>query len=142
MRFLDTNIILYAYSTALQDVAKKQQAHKVMRQGNWCISAQVLQEFYSNAVKPKRGLQPLMNPADAQTALSGLASFASVALDTLLVTQAVALHQRHQVSYWDAAIIAAAVRSGATELLTEDLNAGQVIEGVRVVNPFVEVRSE
>lgn len=57
-------------------------------------------------------------------------------LDASLVQQAIALHERHQLSYWDGAILAAAVRSGAKELLTEDLNAGQEIEGMRVVNPF------
>jgi len=42
----------------------------------------------------------------------------------------------HRLSFWDALIVATATRCGATTLLTEDLNAGQVLEGVRIVNPF------
>lgn len=135
--FLDTNIILYAYSTDASESAKRDIARSILTQNNWGLSAQVLQEFYSNATKPKRGAPPLMSHADAQTTVQGLAEFTNVALDAALVQQAIALRQQHQISYWDAAIVAASMRSGAKELLTEDLNAGQVIEGVRVVNPFV-----
>ncbi len=135
--FLDTNIILYAYSTDASESAKRDIARSILTQNNWGLSAQVLQEFYSNATKPKCGAPPLMGHADAQTTVQGLAEFTNVALDAALVQQAIALRQQHQISYWDAAIVAASMRSGAKELLTEDLNAGQVIEGVRVVNPFV-----
>jgi predicted nucleic acid-binding protein len=134
--FLDTNIILYAYSTDASEAAKRDIARRILTQPDWSISAQVLQEFYSNATKPKRGTAPLMSHTDAQTTVQGLAQFTSVALDAVLVQQAIALRQQHQLSYWDAAIVAAAVRSGAKELMTEDLNAGQVIEGITVVNPF------
>jgi predicted nucleic acid-binding protein len=136
MRFLDTNIILYAYSTTAAEFPKRDRARSIFKQADWCISAQVLQEFYGNATKPKRGLPPLMSHADAETAVLVLSSYATIALDAALVQEAITLRQRHQLSYWDGAIVAAAMRSGAKELLTEDLNAGQVIEGVRVVNPF------
>lgn len=135
--FLDTNIILYAYSTDANESAKRDIARSILTQADWSISAQVLQEFYSNATKPKRGMLPLMSHANAQTAVHGLAQYASVALDAALVQQAIALRHTHQISYWDAAIVAAAVRSGAKQLITEDLNAGQVIEDIMVVNPFI-----
>ncbi len=135
--FLDTNIILYAYSTDAAEFAKRDIARRILTHADWSISAQVLQEFYSNATKPKRGMVQLMSSNNAQTTVLGLAQYASVALDAALVQQAIVLCQSHQISYWDAAIIAAAVRSGAKELLTEDLNAGQVIEGITVVNPFI-----
>jgi predicted nucleic acid-binding protein len=134
--FLDTNIILYAYSTDAAESAKRNTARRILTQGEWCISAQVLQEFYSNAIKPKRGTAPLMSHTDAQTTVQGLAQFTSVALDAVLVQQAITLRQQYQLSYWDGAIVAAAVRSGAQELLSEDMNAGQIMEGVRIVNPF------
>ena len=134
--FLDTNIILYAYSTDTTESAKRDIARSILTQADWCISAQVLQEFYSNATKPKRGTVPLMSHANALTTVLGLAQFTSVALDAALVLQAIALRESHQISYWDAAIVAAALRSGAKELVTEDLNAGQVIEGITLVNPF------
>ena len=52
------------------------------------------------------------------------------------VLDAVALHTRVQLSFWDALILVAARRCGCTRLLTEDLNAGQTIEGIEVVNPL------
>ncbi len=134
--FLDTNVILYAYSTDPTEFAKRDIARSILTRADWCISAQVLQEFYSNATKPKRGHTPLMSHAHAQTTVLGLAHYTIVALDAALVQQAISLRESHQISYWDAAIVAAAIRSGAQELVTEDLNAGQAIEGIRVVNPF------
>ncbi len=101
---------------------------------DWVISAQVLQEFYANATRKRAGG---ISVQAANTLLSQFLPHAKVVVDATLVAQAAQLSQRHQISYWDAAIVAAAVRSGAQELITEDLNAGQVIEGVRVMNPFV-----
>ena len=138
--FLDTNVILYAYSTDASEYDKRDIARSILTQADWIISAQVLQEFYSNATRPKRGTIALMTHADAQAAVHGLARFATVALDAALIQQAIALRAQHQVSYWDAAIVAATLRSGARELLTEDLNAGQVFDGVTIVNPFKELR--
>lgn len=135
MRFLDTNVLLYAYSGDAQEATKCAIARELLVRGTWCISAQVLQEFYANAVRVRPGAA-LMSAAQAQATVARFAEFCTAHTDAKLVEQAIALSQRNQLSYWDAAIVIAAVRCGATELLTEDLNAGQVIEGVRVVNPF------
>ena len=54
-----------------------------------------------------------------------------------LVLEALRLKARYQLPYWDAAIVAAAMQLGATALYSEDLQAGQVFEGVQVVNPFL-----
>jgi len=59
-----------------------------------------------------------------------------VALSAQLVVSAIETSIEHQVSYWDAMIIEAAASSGCTVLLTENLNAGAVIRGVKIVNPF------
>ena len=52
------------------------------------------------------------------------------------ILQASEVQERHQLSFWDAMIVVAAAKGGADVLVTEDLNSGQAIEGVRVNNPF------
>ncbi len=47
------------------------------------------------------------------------------------------IQERHLLSFWDALIIAAARQGGAKTILTEDLNHGQLIEGIRIENPFL-----
>jgi predicted nucleic acid-binding protein len=133
-RFLDTNILIYAISRQAEDQDKRRMALSLIQPMDWYCSAQVLQEFYANAIKQHRGG---ISPSAAQALIERFATRAVVATDAALVQHAIDLSQRHQTSYWDGAIIAAALRCGADELLTEDLNAGQVIEGVRIVNPFV-----
>lgn len=133
MRFLDTNILLYTISANPAESAKRQIAIDLVTPMDWVISAQVLQEFYANATRKRAGG---ISVQAANTLLSQFLPRAKVVVDATLVAQAAQLSQRHQISYWDAAIVAAAVRSGAQELITEDLNAGQVIDGVRLVNPF------
>lgn len=133
MRFLDTNILLYTISANPAESAKRQIAIDLVTPMDWVISAQVLQEFYANATRKRAGG---ISVQAANTLLNQFLPRAKVVVDATLVAQTAQLSQRHQISYWDAAIVAAAVRSGAQELITEDLNAGQVIEGVRLVNPF------
>jgi predicted nucleic acid-binding protein len=133
MHFLDTNILLYTISANPNESAKRHIAIDLVTPMNWVISAQVLQEFYANATRKRAGG---ISIEAANTLLNQFLPRAKVVVDATLVAQAAQISQRHQISYWDAAIVAAAARSGAKELLTEDLNAGQVIEGVRVVNPF------
>jgi predicted nucleic acid-binding protein len=132
-RFLDTHILLYTISANPAESAKRQVAIDIVASMDWVVSAQVLQEFYANATRKRAGGIAV---EAANTLLRQFIPRAQVVIDATLVAQAAQISQQHQLSYWDAAIVAAAVRSGANELITEDLNAGQVIEGVLVVNPF------
>jgi predicted nucleic acid-binding protein len=134
LRFLDTNILLYTLSTQPTEAAKRQTAIALITPMDWVISAQVLQEFYANAIRKRSGG---ISVEAADVLLQQFIPRVKVAIDASLVAQAVQISQRHQLSYWDGAIVAAAMRSGAKELLTEDMNAGQVMEGVRIVNPFL-----
>jgi predicted nucleic acid-binding protein len=139
LRFLDSNIILYAYSRTAGEEHKRDIARACIGADNWCISAQVLQEFYTNAIRVRAGTVTMMDAAKAAEVVAFIAPYVRSAIDAALVQQAIQISQRHQLSYWDGAIIAAAARCGADELLSEDMNAGQVIEGVRVVNPFAAI---
>ena len=97
------------------------------------LSAQVLAEFYSVATS-KTKLN--MTHEDAVLLLQSLARIPVCPITRELVMEAVELRQRYQISYWDAAIIAAAKQMGCQTVYSEDLNAGQNYDGVIVVNPF------
>ncbi len=137
-RFLDTNILLYAASLDTQEAAKRNIARQCIARQDWAISTQVLQEFYVNAVAAKGGRPALMTPEAAQQAVRQFGSFPCQATDLGLVLAAMGISHTHRLSYWDAAIVAAARNAGATQLLSEDLNHGQIIEGIEVVNPFLD----
>jgi predicted nucleic acid-binding protein len=134
--FVDTNVLIYAYDI---DAGEKHGRAKGLLAGLWeadggIISTQVLQEFYVNVTAK---IPTPIAPARARGVLSAYRAWQveQSSLDTILFASE--LQERHQLSFWDAMIVAAASNGGAETLLTEDLNHGQVIEGVRVRNPFV-----
>lgn len=98
------------------------------------VSAQVLVEFYSSATR--KGPSPL-SPEMARQWVTNLARKPCQVVDANLVREGISLSQRFQTSYWDGAIIAAAVRLGCKCIYTEDLNHGQTYESVTVINPFI-----
>ena len=134
-RFLDTNVLLYAaaHQADPADEPKHDIALQIVRDGDFVISAQVLQEFYANAVKLKP--KPLTAEA-AQAWVEALAEMDCVAIDERLVKEGIALSRRFKTSYWDGAIIAAAHAAGVEAVYTEDLNDGQTYGEVTVINPF------
>jgi predicted nucleic acid-binding protein len=139
-RFLDTNIYLYAAAQQefAADVGKHDIARDLIREGGFGVSAQVMQEFYVNAVKLKP--QPL--PVDeALEWLAFMARMPCVAVDSDLVVEGVAMSRQYQLSYWDGAIVAAAHVCGATILYTEDLNHGQMYGAIQAINPFKNLRN-
>jgi predicted nucleic acid-binding protein len=73
----------------------------------------------------------------AELAVRSAAGYSVVQIDTPLVLSAIGISRAHRISFWDALIIRAASESGCATLLSEDLNPGQLIEGVQVENPFV-----
>ena len=132
-RFIDTNILLYAYDL---DAGQKREMALPLIQAGWeqpglnAISVQVLQEFYVNFLRLGRSHR------EAVQIIQDLAEWPVIDNSLELLGQGLALKERHQVSLWDAMILVAAQASGAPELITEDLNAGQNYDGVIVVNPF------
>jgi predicted nucleic acid-binding protein len=136
--FVDTNVVAYADDA---DAGGKQRlAQKLLRRlilsSSAVISTQVLQEFFVIATR-KLGV-----PADvARRKVELLAQLEVVVVRPELVLGAIDLHRLHAISFWDALIIRCASTAGCTRLLTEDLNHGQVIDGVRVENPFLAISS-
>jgi predicted nucleic acid-binding protein len=134
MRFVDTNVLLYAVSTAADERAKRERALAILDAEDLALSVQVLQEFYVQATHPARA-EPLTHEQAAALVESWL-RFQVEETSVSLLRNAFATSVRWQVSYWDAAIVEAARSAGCPTLLSEDLQDGMDFAGVRVVNPF------
>jgi predicted nucleic acid-binding protein len=131
--FVDTNVWVYAYdygSTEKQQVAADLIGS---RAEDWVISTQVLSEFFWTVT---RKLRPPLSPSDAKEATRLLATLPVVTLDGALVVSAIETTETHSIALWDAMIVEAAIRAGCDEILTEDLNDGEVIRGVKITDPF------
>ena len=131
--FLDTNILFYAALGRDTEEAKRARAKELLATERFGLSAQVLQEFFVNVT---RKTERPMTPARAMEWLDELDEFPCVPIDRSLVKVAAEFSVRFRLSYWDAALIAAAELLGAQTLYTEDLNHNQLYGSVRVVNPF------
>jgi len=99
------------------------------------LSGQVLAEFCVNAVAQRKGRTPLTE-TELDLWMGLLGDYPIQPVDAGLVQMGLAYSRRFRISYWDAALIAAAERLGAPVLYTEDLNHNQLYGSVRVVNPF------
>ena len=134
MRFFDTNILIYAASW--QDERKKKIAmdllnHALQVNHDGCISSQVVNEFCSQMLgKLKMSREVVDGFLDVFRPLQGC----DVTYD--LVRHAVIVQEECRLSYWDALIVSAAERCHCHEIVTEDLNDGQLYRGMRAVNPF------
>ncbi len=133
-KFLDTNILVYAYD--LDAPAKRAVALRLVQDG-WsalgetAISVQVLQELHVNL--RKSGVSQI----DATQVVRDFAIWPVVDNNLSLLQSALEESARWKISLWDALIVAATRASGASELITEDLNHGQDYGGIRVTNPFL-----
>ena len=97
------------------------------------VGTQVLQEFY---VTVTRKLTPGLSREAAQIEARALYSWAPVEVTTAVLDRAWHIESRFQLSWWDALIVAAAQSAQCALLLTEDLQHGQMFDGVQVINPF------
>jgi predicted nucleic acid-binding protein len=132
--FLDTNVLIYAVSSAPAEAAKKERALDLIMNTDFGLSAQVLQEFYVNVT---RKIATPLAPDTAVALLDQFRRFPVAQTDYPLVVAGAEVSLRFGISYWDGSIIAAAERLGASILYTEDLSHGQHYGSVRAVNPFV-----
>jgi predicted nucleic acid-binding protein len=132
-RFLDTNVLVYADD--LDAGSKRERARQILREsmrtGEGAVSTQVLQEFFAITTR-KLGV----DATTARRKLELIAEMHLVRIDLAMILGAIDLHRLHAISFWDALIVRAAAAAGCQVLLTEDLQDGQVFDGVRVENPF------
>ncbi len=136
MRFVDTNVLIYAVSTAEEDRVKQGRALKLLDERDLALSVQVLQEFYVQATRESRS--GALTHGEAVTFATALQRYPIQETSLEVMHSALGMRQRFGLSYWDSAIIAAAHELGCDTLYSEDFNAGQDYDGVRVANPFGE----
>lgn len=136
MRFVDTNVLLYAVSDDPAEAHKRKRARDVLSEPELAVSVQVLQEFYFQATRPTRTKR--LSSDRALRFLEPILLFRIQTLTPDVFLDAVDISRRFQVSYWDGAIIAAARVLGCDAIYTEDLNPGQSYGAVRAVNPFAD----
>jgi predicted nucleic acid-binding protein len=133
--FVDTNVLVYAHDLDAKD--KHLRAVEIVRdlwQGrNGILSTQVLQEFYVNVTRK------IPRPLDKPTAREMTRNYSRWQTEIIQpqdVFGASEIEEAHQISFWDGLIVLCATRGGASLLLSEDLNPGQMITGVTIENPF------
>lgn len=134
--FVDSNVLVYAHDA---DAGDKQRiaanaVAEILDARSGVLSIQVLQEFYSTVT---RKLRSAITRDIARELLRGYSSWVIQLLTAEDVVAASFLEQSHQLSFWDALIVQAALLAGASKLLSEDLQHGRSISGMRVENPFI-----
>ncbi len=134
---VDTNVVVYAYD--LDDPRKHSIARQLMEtlsnQQGLVLSAQVLNEFCSVMMSPKRKVA--LQPNEIAAILRELAATGEVVpVIPALTFRSLEAMPRHGFSFWDALIWSAAVENGVAIVYTEDFQDGREVDGVRFVNPF------
>lgn len=137
--FVDSNILIYAHDLDAGDrhLRAADCLAELWGAGAGLLSTQVLQEFYVNVT------QKIKSPLPRTVAREVVRTYAPWVQSWITpetVVRASEIGEVWELSFWDSLILAAAEQSQAVELLSEDLNHGQVIAGIRVVNPFLPGR--
>ena len=134
MEFFGTNIFVYAVSMAPEDQAKRKIARELIAAHEIALSIQVVQEFIntcSNKSRLGQSREAVLRTVEI------MLSYPCAVPSAALVRRAFAIQGRYQISYYDAAILAAATELGCDTVYTEDLNHGQKYGTVKAVNPFL-----
>lgn len=133
--FVDTNVLVYVRDRT--EPEKQRRAAEWMAElwerGAGHLSYQVLKEYYTTLT---RKFDPPRDPADAREDVRALLTWRPITTDADLLESAWEVEDEYGYSWWDALIVAAALRSGARYLLTEDLQAGQDIGPLTILDPF------
>jgi predicted nucleic acid-binding protein len=133
--FVDTNILVYAHdvSAGVKNTTAKQLIQELWANKLGCLSIQVMQEFYVTVT------QKVPNPMDNATAIGIIRSLRywdvhEPSIDDII--NAVDIQLRYKISFWDAMILQSALQLECDLLWSEDLNPGQVYQGIKLINPF------
>ena len=134
-RFLDTNVLLYSITGNPADAAKRDRAITIIDEKDNALSVQVLQEFYVQATRPTR--RDAISHETAAELIRRWLRFAVQDITVAVMSEALRIKAIHRLSYWDAAIVAAARALGCRAVYSEDMSHGRDIEGTMIVNPFL-----
>lgn len=136
--FLDSNVILYAFDVDLRKYEKAWRLIGDALAGNGQISFQVVQEVLN--VLSRRAETVATGEEPGRVLEAVLLPLWRVMPSQRLYSAALAVKSRYRFAFYDALIIAAALEAGSSRLLSEDLQDGQRIEGLTIVNPFASGR--
>lgn len=133
--FIDTNVFVYADDAGAGPKQARARAviAPLLLARRAVVSTQVMQEYFNTAVRKLN-----MPPERARWRVEALARLEVVVIRPELILAAIDLHRLNGVSLWDALVIKCASVAGCSKVITEDLNNGQTIDGVRVENPFAQ----
>jgi predicted nucleic acid-binding protein len=134
--FIDTNILVYGHDV---DAGPKHQVAKSILVELWnhrtgVLSVPVLQEFY--VTMTRKVLHPL-SPNQVRNIIRDYFSWHIEMNDSLSILTASRIEENYKISFWDALIVTTASKAKVAKILTEDLQSGQVIEGILVENPLL-----
>ena len=133
--FVDTNVLIYAHDVDAKrkhDIAKNL-LRQLWSERNGALSMQVLQEFYVNVTRK------IPHPLSKQSARLVVDSYTIWCVETAPadISTACRIEDEARIGFWDALIVASALKCGADRILSENLHAGQTIAGLRIENPFL-----
>lgn len=134
VRFVDTNVLLYAVSRDPEEAGKADRANEILAARDLALSVQVLQEFYVQATRASRADR--LSHEQAGKLVGSFLRFPVIGITTSVMLAALTTRDRFGISYWDAAILEASRSLGCDVVLSEDLSNRQDYAGVRVENPF------
>jgi predicted nucleic acid-binding protein len=131
--FLDTNILVYSLDK--NDTTKQKKARDIIKNAvdkySVVISTQVLQEFFVAATGKLKA-----DPFYVKGIINSFSHFEIITINPVMINEAIDCSILNRLSFWDSLIITASEFSKCSEVWSEDLNTGQIIRGVKVVNPF------
>ena len=136
--FIDTNVLIYAEAS---DVPAKQRTaldllKRLYEEALGVLSTQVLQEYCNVALKKLR--LPVQH---VRAQLDLYEQFEVIQVTPAIIQAGLDLHQTRSVAFYDAIIVASAQIAGCNVLWTEDMNAGESVGGLRIINPFATSQS-
>jgi predicted nucleic acid-binding protein len=131
--FVDTNVFVYRRhaESGPRQARAAAVVERLWRQGDGRTSVQVLQEYYNVATR-----KLLLPKSEIRQSVNRLFAWKPVVPDAGTFARAWSIEDRHHLSFWDALVVAAAQTADCTHLLTEDLQDGQDLDGLLVLNPF------
>jgi predicted nucleic acid-binding protein len=131
--FIDTHILIYAEIS--DEPAKRKMALTAIKSlyetANAVLSTQVLQEYCNVALKKLK-----LTPGHIRSQLDFYETFEIITITPHMIRLGLDLHQTRNLAFFDAMVIASAQTAGCSAVLSENMNAGEMINGVKIVNPF------
>ena len=133
--FVDSNSLIYAHDIDAGEkyLMARRSLDALWANASGALSPQVLQEFYVDSTRK------IAKPLSRRVACEVVYDFSAWCVETTNTEVSTAFHieDEAKISFWDALILSSALKAGAAIFLSEDMNGGQKIAGIRIVNPFL-----